>query len=170
MKRLGLLHGCRLTPAAFVQAGMRPCEPCIKAKPHGASHTTAAEKPNVLLHPLFDDIKSLLVASIGGCKNVVTVTNEALGNCAVGPIKSKSDAAAFVSSFIIFQETQVQAPGFHRVQSVECDNRTEFMGERLKYMQPRVYKGNLGLLTHQSSLEVLKGLLVHAKNKDTTRM
>ena len=73
---------------------------CVKAKPPGASHTTAAEKPNVLLYTLIVDIKSLLVASIGGRKNVVTITDEASGNYAVGPIKSKSDAAASVVGII----------------------------------------------------------------------
>ena len=101
MQRLGLLHGCGLTPAEFVQAGTTSCESCIKARTHREAHTTAAEKTTVLLHRLIVDMKGPLVTSNCGCKYVVTVTDQASGNCAVGPIKNKSDAAKFVISVIV---------------------------------------------------------------------
>ena len=53
---------------------------------HRASHTTAVEKTNVLLHRLVVDMTGPLVASI--CAYVVSIPDAASGNRAVGPIKS----------------------------------------------------------------------------------
>ena len=49
LQRLGLLHGCRLTPVDFVLTGLTPCEACIDAKTHRASHTAEAVKTSILL-------------------------------------------------------------------------------------------------------------------------
>ena len=83
------------------------------------------------------DTKGPLPVSSRGCKYLVTVTDEATGNRAVGAIKSKSDAAAFVISIITLWEKQVQAPGFHVVQRVRTDNGTEFMGILNTYLRAR---------------------------------
>ena len=124
MQRLGLLHGCRLTPADFVQAGATQCDACIKAKTHGVSSTTAAEKTTNLLHRLIVDMKCPLLASTCGCKYFVTVTDEASGYCAVCPIESKGGDAAFVVCTVILREMQVQAPCLHLVQRVRSNNGT----------------------------------------------
>ena len=144
MQRLGLLQGCRLTPADFVQAGRTPCEPCVQAKTHRASHTTPAVKTKILLHRLIVDMKGPLPMSIDGNKYVVTITDEASGNRAVGPIANKSDAAQFVIDTIVLWETQVQSPGVHRVQRVRSDNGTEFMSDLFAYMKARGIQRELG--------------------------
>ena len=77
MHRLGLLQGCRLTPADFVQAGQTPCELCVQAKIHRASHSTPAVKTKLLLHGLIVDMKGPLPVSIDGNIYVVTVIDEA---------------------------------------------------------------------------------------------
>ena len=94
MQRLGLLHGCRLPPSDFMQAGTIPCEACIKTKTHRGSHTTAADNTSVLLHRIIVIMKGPLAESKCRCKHVVTVTDEASCNCAVGPSESMSDDAA----------------------------------------------------------------------------
>ena len=137
MRRLGLLHGCHLKPPDFVQTGTTLCEACIKVKTHQGSHTTPAVETTTLLHLLIVDMKGPLPISVSGCKYVVTVIDEACGNCAVGLIKCKSEAAAFVTSVIILWETQRQAPGVYHVQRVRSDNCTEFIGLLLAYMKPR---------------------------------
>ena len=144
MQRLGLLQGCQLTPAEFVQASLTPCETCIQAKTHKASHTTAAIKSEILLHRLIVDMKGPLPLSVCGCKYYVTITDEASGECAVKSIRSKTEAAAFVIQTIILWETQVQAPGFHRVQRVRTDNGTEFMSELYTYLASRGIQRELG--------------------------
>ena len=124
MQRQGLLYGCCLTPADFVQAGATQCDECIKAKTHRVSNTTATEKTMVLLHGLIVDMKCPLLASTCGCKYFVTDTDEASGNCAVCPIEFKGGDAAFVIRTVILREMQVHAPCLHLVQRVRSNNGT----------------------------------------------
>ena len=133
MQRLGLLQGCRVTPAEFVQAGQAPCEACIRAKTHRASHTIEATKTTILLHRLIVDMKDSMSVTDCGCKYLIRVAEEASGNQHVGPLLVKSDPAAFVISTIVLWDKQVQAPGFHVVQGIRMDNGTELMGSLLTY-------------------------------------
>ena len=87
MHRFGLLQGCCLTPADFVQAGRTPCELCVQAKTHRASHTTPADKMKTLLHHLIVNMKGPLPFKIDGQRYVITITDEASGNRAIGTIR-----------------------------------------------------------------------------------
>ena len=65
MQRLGLIPGCTVTPAQFMQAAREPCKPCIHAKNAEALHPLGDDETNVLLGLIAFDTSSQCRAVTG---------------------------------------------------------------------------------------------------------
>ena len=64
MQRLGLIPGCTVTPAQFMQAAREPCKPCIQSKNVEALHPLGDDETNELLGLIAFDMTSLVKSSM----------------------------------------------------------------------------------------------------------
>lgn len=121
--RLGLLDGCDVTPAQFLQARERSvCEPCIVGKLQRASHPLRVPRPVPLLYRVHTDVCEFPSAS-GPTHRFVTLIDEATRFSCVTPLLRKSDAADAVRNMIAWCEKQTG----QSVLRVRNDRGGEFM-------------------------------------------
>ena len=131
MQRLGLIPGCTVTPAQFMQAARDPCEPCIQAKAVKVSHPTNEDKTDVLLGLVSFDMTGPVNTSLNGEVYFIDAADSASSLTRGACLKSKTEAVQFVKDTIILWERQVQAPGLHLVQRIRTDNGLEFCNNAL---------------------------------------
>ena len=138
MQRLGLIPGCTITPAQFMQAAMEPCEPCIQATATRVPHATNEDKTNVLLGLVSFDMTGPVSAGMNGEVYLIAGIDCASDLARGAAVKTKSEATQFVIDTIILWERQVQGPGVHYVQRVRTDNGGEFCNTTLdKFLYER---------------------------------
>jgi transposase InsO family protein len=138
MQRLGLIPGCTITPAQFMQAAKEPCEPCIQAKATRVPHATNEDKTDVILGLVSFDMTGPVSAGMNGEVYLIAGIDCASDLARGAAVKSKSEATQFVIDTIILWERQVQGPGTHYVQRVRTDNGGEFCNATLdKFLYER---------------------------------
>ena len=131
MQRLKLIPGCTVTPAAFLQAAMEPCEPCIQAKAIRISHPTNEDSETVPLGLVAFDLTGPVQNGMNGEVYFIGAVDTASGMSRGQCLKQKCEANSFVMETIVLWERQVQAPGMHKVQRVRTDNGGEFCNNEL---------------------------------------
>jgi hypothetical protein len=97
----GILEGCSLTPASFVQARKaQVCEPCMKGKMRRTSHPSRPFQKVQVLHRVHMDLCELAPGCYFG-----TMIDEATRFARVGILHHKSDTAAEVRIQVVWCET-----------------------------------------------------------------
>jgi transposase InsO family protein len=124
LSRAGMLEGCSLTPASFVQARKaQVCEPCMIGEMRRTSHPSRPSQKVQVLHRVHMDLCKLAP----GCYFSTTV-DEATRFVRVGILHRKSDTAAEVRTQVVWCETQTGK----RVQRVRHDLGGEYMSGQLQ--------------------------------------
>ena len=119
LARSGLIEGCPLTPAAFLQAREQlVCEPCNTGKLRRVSHPRRAPRAVTVLHRIHADL-----CEIAPGRYVATAIDEATRFARVSVLPSKAAAAADLREHIAWFETQTGA----RVQRLRHDRGGEYM-------------------------------------------
>jgi hypothetical protein len=124
LSRAGMLEGCSLAPASFVQARKaQVCEPCMIGKMRRTSHPSRPSQKVQVLHRVHMNLCELAP----GCY-FSTMIDEATRFARVGILHCESDTAAKVRTQVVWCETQTGK----RVQRVRHDRGGEYMSGQLQ--------------------------------------
>jgi hypothetical protein len=124
LRRSGLLQGCAVTPAEFIQALQKHvCEPCALGKLRRTSHLSRPPRPIRVLGCVHADLCQLVPSGYLG-----TFVDEATRFAVARVQHSKGDMAVNMCCWIVWGETQTG----QRVQRVRHDRGGEYVNHTLQ--------------------------------------